>query len=136
MGAALDQVGAVGGGAVVLGRRPAARPARRLLAGAARWKTFTLGLTLILVFVLAAIFAPFVAPHDPAKPNYRALLHKPRAGNLFGTDDKGRDIFSRVVYGTRVSFTIAVVAVSLATLIGVPLGLLAGFFGGWIDTAI
>ena len=88
---------------------------------------------ILLVFILSAIFAPIVAPYDPAKPDYQALLQTPSGDHLFGTDDKGRDIFSRVVYGTRISFTIAVVAVGIAAVIGIPLGLFAGFFGGWAD---
>jgi len=108
----------------------------RLLVGAATWKTFTVGLLLIGVFLVCVAFAPAIAPYDPAKPNFKALLQKPSSDHLFGTDDKGRDIFSRVIYGTRVSFKIAVVSVGLATLVGLPLGLFAGFSGGWIDAVI
>ena len=110
--------------------------ARRLLRAAATWKTFTLGLTLIALFVFCAIFAGQIAPYDPAKPDYQALKQSPSADHLFGTDDKGRDIFSRVVYGTRVSFAIALVSVTLATAIGMPLGLASGYFGGGIDSVI
>src|SRR5687768_13473610 len=92
--------------------------ARRLLRGAARWKTFTLGLTLITMFAIGAIFAGQIAAYDPAKPDFKALKQSPSTNHLFGTDDKGRDIFSRVVYGTRVSFAIAIVSVTLATAIG------------------
>ena len=121
---------------VPLARRERARhefSLRRLLANALQWKTFSVGIAILLVFILSAIFAPIVAPYDPAKPNYQALLQPPSGDHLFGTDDKGRDIFSRVVYGTRISFTIAVVAVGIAAVIGIPLGLFAGFFGGWAD---
>jgi peptide/nickel transport system permease protein len=117
-------------------RRPRRTLVARMLAGAVTWKTFTLGLLLIGVFLLCVVFAPVVAPYDPAKPNFKALLQQPSGGHLFGTDDKGRDIFSRVVYGTRVSFKIAVVSVGLATLVGLPLGLFAGFYGGLIDATI
>lgn len=109
---------------------------RRLLAGAASWKTFTLGVAMLAVFVLAVIFAPAIAPYNPDKPNYKALLHRPSWQHPFGTDDKGRDIFSRVVYGTRVSFRISVISVAIATLIGMPLGLFAGFSGGWVDIVL
>jgi peptide/nickel transport system permease protein len=108
----------------------------RLLAGASRWKTFTVGLILFSLFLLAVTFAPVIAPYNPSKPNYTALTKGPNRQHLFGTDDKGRDIFSRVVYGTRVSFRIALVSVGLATLIGLPLGLFAGFYGGWLDAII
>lgn len=115
--------------------RPPAR-ARSLLRGAQAWKTFSLGLVILAVFTLSAPFAPMIAPYDPDKPDYTALLQPPNLDHLFGTDDKGRDIFSRVVFGTRVSFTIALVSVGLATVIGLPLGLIAGFFGGKLDMVI
>lgn len=108
----------------------------RLLGAVAAWKTFSLGMALIALFALAAIVAPLAAPADPAKPNYQALLAAPSVSHPFGTDDKGRDILSRVIYGTRVSFVIALVAVAIATAIGVPLGLVAGFAGGWPDSLI
>jgi peptide/nickel transport system permease protein len=134
MGTAVERGGPYG--LAIGGRRARRLGVRRLLAGAAAWKTFTLGVVVIAGFVLAAVFAPVIAPYDPAKPNFQALLQGPTRHHPFGTDDKGRDIFSRVVYGTRVSFTIALVAVAIATLAGVPLGLFAGFFGGWPDAAI
>lgn len=109
---------------------------RQLVNGAAAWKTFTLGVIIILAFIFAAIFAPFIAPFDPDKPDYQALLQSPSLEHPFGTDDKGRDIFSRVIFGTRISFTIALVSVGIATLIGVPLGFYAGFSGGTIDSVI
>ena len=131
-------MGSVAAGAdeLVLSRRERKRHGlslRRLLASVLQWKTFSVGIAILLVFILSAIFAPVVAPYDPAKPDYQALLQTPSGDHLFGTDDKGRDIFSRVVYGTRISFTIAVVAVGIAAVIGIPLGLFAGFFGGWAD---
>jgi ABC-type dipeptide/oligopeptide/nickel transport system permease subunit len=118
--------------------RPATRrmTLRRLLQGAATWKTFTLGVLLISMFVIGAIFAAQISPYDPAKPDYKALRQSPSAQHLFGTDDKGRDIFSRVVYGTRVSFAIAIVSVTLATAIGLPLGLVSGYLGGATDSVI
>jgi ABC-type dipeptide/oligopeptide/nickel transport system permease subunit len=108
----------------------------RLLRSAARWKTFTLGLVLIAIFVLSAIAAPLIAPADPEELDYNISLQRPSWAHPFGTDDQGRDLFSRVVYGTRVSFTIAIVSVSIASLVGLPLGLFAGFFGRWVDTII
>jgi peptide/nickel transport system permease protein len=109
------------------------RSPRGFLETALAWKTFSAGMALLLVFVLSALFAPIVAPYDPAKPDYQALLQTPSPEHPFGTDDKGRDIFSRVVYGARISFTIALVSVGIAAAIGIPLGLFAGFFGGWVD---
>ncbi len=101
-----------------------------------RWKTFTIGLVIIGIFIVCAIFAPVIAPYNPDKPDYQALLQPPSRDHLFGTDDKGRDIFSRVIYGTRVSFTIALISVGIATAIGIPLGLLAGYRGGKIDLVV
>jgi peptide/nickel transport system permease protein len=121
------------------GRGPARRPwwhPAALLDAARRWKTFTIGLGIIAVFVICAVFAPQIAPYNPDKPDYQALLQKPSREHLFGTDDKGRDIFSRVIYGTRISFTISLIAVGIATAIGIPLGLLAGYRGGRIDTVV
>jgi peptide/nickel transport system permease protein len=118
-------------------QRPRARQSfRSLLVAIRTWKTFSLGVFLIAVFVVCAAFAPQISPYDPAKPNYKALIKAPSRDHLFGTDDKGRDIFSRVVYGTRVSFAIALVSVGLATALGMPLGLLSGYMGGGVDSVI
>lgn len=106
------------------------------LRGALRWKTFSIGVVIILVFIVFALFAPWVAPYDPAKPDFQNLLQTPNLEHPFGTDDKGRDIFSRVIWGTRVSFTIAIVSVGIATLIGIPIGLFAGFAGGRVDSIV
>lgn len=123
-------------GGLARAERSRHRSATNLLTSPLRWKTFSIGIVLLLVFVLAAIFAPAVAPYDPAKPNYQALLQRPSFDHLFGTDDKGRDIFSRVIFGTRISFTIALVAVGIAAVVGVPLGLFGGYFGGVLDAVI
>ena len=88
------------------------------------------------MFVFAAVFASQIAPYDPAKPNFKALKESPSLDHVFGTDDKGRDIFSRVIYGTRISFAIAIASVSLATLVGLPLGLISGYSGGLADSVI
>src|SRR5215217_4625512 len=107
-----------------------------LLTATFRWKTFSIGIFLILLFIFCAIFAKWIAPYDPAKPDFKALLQHPSREHLFGTDDKGRDIFSRVIYGSRISIRIALISVGLAMLIGMPLGLIAGYVGGWFDTMI
>jgi len=109
---------------------------RRLLEGAIKWKTFTLGVVLIVIFVIAAVFASQIAPFDPAKPDFKSLKQSPSLTHYFGTDDKGRDIFSRVIHGTRISFAIAIASVSIASLIGLPLGLVSGYFGGIADSII
>jgi peptide/nickel transport system permease protein len=116
-----------------LPRGPALRRGLRanplLVAGAA-------GSVLILaVAVLAPLIAPFPADAGAATHPF-AVLRPPSAQHWFGTDDVGRDIFSRVIYGARISPLVAVVVLFIACVIGLPLGLLAGYFGGWLDEAI
>jgi peptide/nickel transport system permease protein len=94
------------------------------------------GLVLIALLTLMAVFAPLIAPYDPIKQDYGALTQAPSLAHLFGTDNLGRDVLSRTIYGARVSLSAGVIAVGLATLAGLVLGLLAGFFGGWLDELI
>lgn len=117
-------------------RQPVHDGVTRLLGGIRRWRTFSLGMLIVLTFLGVAVLAPVLAPYDPAKPDYQALREAPSVRHPFGTDDKGRDIFSRVLTGSRVSLNIAVVSVAIATLIGVPLGLFIGFTGGPIDALV
>ncbi|HEY7429201.1 MAG TPA: ABC transporter permease [Streptosporangiaceae bacterium] len=94
---------------------------------------------LVAVVLLVAIFAPLIAPFPAdagTATNPFAVLRPPSASHLFGTDQVGRDVLSRVVYGARVSPVIALVVLAIACLIGVPLGVAAGYFGGWLDEAI
>ena len=93
-------------------------------------------LFVVIALVLIAIFAPFIAPYDPYKQDYMAVLQEPNAQHLLGTDEYGRDILSRIIYGTRVSLSVGIVAQVIATFIGVTLGALAAYYGGWIDAAI
>jgi peptide/nickel transport system permease protein len=85
--------------------------------------------------VLAAIFAPVVAPHDPLEQS-AALLEAPSRTYLFGTDELGRDVLSRVIYGGRISLTVGLIAVAIAATFGTLLGLMAGFSGGWLDSTL
>lgn len=94
------------------------------------------GLIIVLVIVFAAIFAPVIAPYDPYERNIRDRIASPSLKHLMGTDELGRDTFSRVIYGSRVSLTVGLVSVGIATLIGAPLGLIAGFAGGKPDSLI
>lgn len=91
-----------------------------------------IGGLVLAVMILAAVFAPIVAPADPLEQS-SALLEPPSRTHLFGTDELGRDVFSRVVYGTRISLTIGLVAVAIATVVGSIVGLVAGFLGGMTD---
>lgn len=90
----------------------------------------------IIFIVLMALFAPLVAPFDPNDQDLSRSLQPASGDHLFGTDKQGRDIFSRIVYGARITILGAVFVVAIATVIGVPLGLIAGFYGGRIDNII
>ncbi len=90
---------------------------------------FVLGAGLVLILVVVAVFAPYLAPHDPYFQNYGAVLQPVgTAGHMLGTDQFGRDVLSRVIFGTRISLTVGVTSVALGLLVGVLLGLLAGYF--------
>ena len=100
------------------------------------WK-LSVGLGILALILLLAIFAPLVAGHDPVAMGYEAPFQPPLTGsNLLGTDNFGRDVFARVIFGFRVSLTVSVLSVFLASLVGVPMGLMAGYFGGWIDQVV
>ena len=86
--------------------------------------------------VVCAVAAPVVAPHDPYFQDYASVLEPPSPAHLMGTDDIGRDVLSRVIYGARVSVSVGLVAVALAMLLGVPLGLVAAYGRGWLDDVI
>jgi len=95
-----------------------------------------LGAVLFMTVILLAIFAPWVAPYDPAKIDFSAKLLAPGLDHLMGTDELGRDIFSRVIFGARTSLVIGITVLFLSVLIGVPIGLISGYFGGRIDTIL
>lgn len=92
------------------------------------------GMAIVLLFVAAAVAAPLVAPHDPIEQDLEARLLPPSATFLLGTDDLGRDLLSRIIYGGRTSLTVGIVSVGLALAVGTVLGLLAGFYGRWADS--
>ncbi|MGH3327551.1 MAG: ABC transporter permease [Streptomycetales bacterium] len=94
------------------------------------------GLVIIAILGLLAVAAPLFTPYDPAQQNLSAALNPPSAAHLLGTDNLGRDILTRIIYGGRISLMVGVLAVALAVSIGVPLGLLSGYFGGWVDMLI
>jgi ABC-type dipeptide/oligopeptide/nickel transport system permease subunit len=94
------------------------------------------GLVVIIALVLVAIFAPLIAPYDPYKTNLSAALQGPSHTHLLGTDSLGRDTLSRIIYGTRTSLEIGLVVVAIASLVGMTLGILAGYYGGWTYTII
>lgn len=91
---------------------------------------------ILVLLVLVAIFAPVIAPYDPTYQDYSAVLAEPSMAHPFGTDEYGRDILSRIIYGSRVSLSIGIVAQVVASLVGVTLGAVAGYYGGCIDSVI
>jgi peptide/nickel transport system permease protein len=91
---------------------------------------------LFAVFVLLAIAGPWIAPYDPLKTNAAVAMQPPSAAHWFGTDALGRDVLSRVMVAARIDFGIALAAVALSSVIGIGLGMLAGYHGGWFDRAI
>ncbi len=93
------------------------------------------GILVLLVFVLS-IFAPRFAPYDPSKIDIKNILVGPSWSHLLGTDDLGRDVLSRMLWGGRISLEVGFVAVGIATIIGLMLGSIAGYYGGWIDSAV
>ena len=99
------------------------------------WLAFGGGLLVLAVFVVA-IFAPLISPYDPSKIDIKNILVGPSSHHLFGTDDLGRDVLSRMIYGARVSLEVGFVAIGIATLIGILLGAVSGYYGGYIDSAI
>jgi peptide/nickel transport system permease protein len=113
-----------------------AGPWRRAWRRLRRRRGALLGLAVVLIFVVLALFAPWIAPQDPIATSWGAIRHAPSAEHWFGTDEIGRDVFSRVIWGTRASLLAGVVSVSISLLLGVPIGLAAGFIGGFVDGLI
>lgn len=111
-------------------------PGRRALKRLARRRGAMIALAFVAFFVLQAVLAPAIAPYDPLATTWSAIRKAPNAAHWFGTDEIGRDVLSRVVWGARASLLAGVVSVSLALALGVPTGLLAGYVGGWIDALI
>ena len=111
-------------------------PVFELLGRLSRDRNAVIGGAIVLVIIFMAIFAPYVAPYDPTASDWLALRQPPSAAHWFGTDDLGRDTLSRIIFGARASLSAGVISVFFAMLIGVPLGLISGYFGGWIDAAL
>jgi peptide/nickel transport system permease protein len=111
-------------------------PARRALLRLLRRRGAMLGLAIVMAFVLIAVFASVIAPQDPLQTSWSAVRQAPSAQYLFGTDEIGRDVLSRVIWGARASLLAGLVSVCIAMALGVPIGLLAGYVGGWVDALI
>jgi peptide/nickel transport system permease protein len=121
----------------VIADQPVSRPAKRTWFAAARRNSrLIIGAAIILTVSLAALLAPVLAPHDPNFGDFGNLLAGPSRAHLFGTDNFGRDVLSRVLYGYRISMIVALGSVIVAVAVGLPLGLVAGYFGTKLDNVI
>ena len=116
--------------------KPRTSEFKRIVRVMSRRSVVVGGVIVVLLFLLAAIFAPVLTPHDPYEQDLNARLQHPSRSHLLGTDELGRDLLTRIIYGTRISLMVGVVAVSIAGIIGMGLGLIAGYFGGWINIII
>jgi peptide/nickel transport system permease protein len=111
-------------------------PSRRAWRRLKRRKGAMVGLVVILIVVGAAVLAPWIAPYDPIQQSWSAVRKAPSAAHWFGTDEVGRDVLSRVLYGARASLLAGVMSVAIAIAVGVPVGLFAGYFGGLPDLVV
>ncbi len=111
-------------------------PFSRQLSKFTRNRAAVAGAVIVGLFVALAIFAPLIAPYDPFQTSFTTVRKPPSIRFWLGTDELGRDIFSRMIYGARASLMAGGVSVVIAVIVGVPFGLLAGYFGGWIDSII
>jgi peptide/nickel transport system permease protein len=101
-----------------------------------RHRLAVFGLVILVLLVLMAVFAPAIAPHDPNYIDPVSMDDSPSAAHLLGLDQVGRDVLSRVIFASRISLSVGVVAVGIYVIIGVALGAIAGFYGGWLDVAL
>lgn len=107
----------------------------RILFFTRRYPLGAVGALIVVIFVLTAVFANFIAPYDPTSTNARASLAQPGMAYFLGADFMGRDMFSRIVYGARISLTVGLGATLLGGILGVVIGLMSGYLGGWVDLA-
>jgi peptide/nickel transport system permease protein len=111
-------------------------PWRQAFRKLCRRKAALAGLAVVVFFVLLALLAPWLSPYDPIATSWSAIRKPPSAEHWFGTDEIGRDVLARVIWGTRASLAAGIVSVSISLAIGVPIGLAAGFIGGYTDGLI
>ena len=116
--------------------RPASSPTVNALRLLVRHRLAMFGAVLVALEVGLAVLAPWIAPHEPNRMDYKAVLSGPTAEHPLGTDDLGRDLFSRTLYGARLSLQVGLVAVLVAVALGVPLGLVSGYLGGIFDESV
>ncbi len=108
----------------------------RFLRAFLRNRIAIVGLVIVFIMIFSAVFAPLIAPHNPNEISAMDRLSSPNSTYLMGTDEFGRDLFSRILYGARISLVIAFVAQTVAISIGITLGLVSGWYGGWVDDLI
>ncbi|NRS49114.1 nickel transporter permease [Brevibacillus sp. HB2.2] len=123
-----------------------ALPPKAAATRPSRWRTFyrklrknklaMVGGCIVIFYIAIALLAPFIAPHDPYEIDLVNKLKSPSSDHWMGTDDKGRDVLSRLLYGTQLSMSVGFVAVFIGAFFGIILGLLSGYYGGWVDTII
>ena len=113
-----------------------ASPARRALRRLWRRKGAMVGLVFVLLFIVMAVFAPIFAPYDPVETSWSAVRTAPSQMYWFGTDEIGRDVLSRVIWGARASILAGLVSVTISMALGIPIGLIAAYVGGWTDAVI
>ena len=111
-------------------------PWQRALRRLVRRRGAMVGLAVVVFFVVLALFAPWISPYDPLATSWSAVRKAPGAAHYFGTDEIGRDVLARVIWGARASLMAGVISVSISLAIGVPIGLAAGYIGGWLDMLI
>ncbi|MGE0522565.1 MAG: ABC transporter permease [Variibacter sp.] len=111
-------------------------PFRRAMRRLFKRRGAVVGLVIIVTFILLAVFAPFVAPYDPTAQSWSAVRKAPSMAHWFGTDELGRDVLARVIYGAQASLLAGVISVAIALTVGVPLGLIAGYMGGFVDALL
>lgn len=116
---------------------PVARPRRSILARLKGWPTSVkIGAFIVGILALAAIFAPLIAPYGPNQIDVTSLLSSPSSQHLFGTDDTGRDVFSRSLYGLRLDLVLCILVTYVPLPFAILIGALAGYFGGWLDMVV
>ncbi len=122
--------------AIAIGADRGERPWRRTMRRLVKRRAALVGLVLVVFFITLSILAPIVSPYDPLATNWAMVRKPPSVLHLFGTDEIGRDILARIIWGGRASLMAGIVSVSLALVIGVPIGLVTGYAGGIVDGTV